>query len=124
MAVWHLTMTLTGGQANERARTKAQGVAAMFGVILHHQHMAHDRVDLAGLPVDDLHQIVHGLVPVAQQTAAHLVDGGDAKGPGQFGVQCLQRRQATVGRHGEHIDRRGAGDAEELFLHGGYPLLS
>jgi hypothetical protein len=29
-----------------------------------------------------------------------------------------------VGRHGDHIDRRGMGDAEELFLHGGYPLLS
>lgn len=115
-------------QVGELPGAKAQGVEAVLGMILGCQHIAHDHVDLAGLLIDDLHQIVHGLVLAAQQPAAHQIDGGDgggdAKRLGQLGLQGLQRRQTKVGRHGDHIDRRGMGDAEELFLHGGYPLLS
>ena len=49
-------------------------------VILRRQHIAHDHVDLAGLLVDDLHQIVHGFVLAAQQPAApNQIDGGDTE---------------------------------------------
>jgi hypothetical protein len=72
-------------------------VEAVLRVILGRQHIAHDHVDLAGLLIDDLHQIVHGLVLAAQQPAAHQIDGGngggDAKRLGQ-----LASRASSVGR--------------------------
>ncbi len=115
-------------QIGELAGTETQGVEALLGMILQGEDIAHDHVDLAGLLIDDLEEVVHRIILVAQQAGGHQIDGGDGrgdpKGLRQLSVQLLQWRQLKVGRHGDDIDRRGMSDAEELFLHGGYPLLS
>lgn len=127
-ALGGLTVALEGEEIVQLTATQAQGVEAMLRVILHRQHIAHDEVYLARLLVDHLDKILQVLAPLgSHQSAGTQIDRRDrrcdAKRLRHLGFQ-LGDGGKVIPLNRNHIDRQRVDDTEELFVHGGYPLLS